>query len=329
MGSSWKPSSSFKPFWALSLHHHLQTLAPALSRKGFSRQELEAVPIATLELSDGDFLEYRDFFPIGDNQPKHWALLCHGFEGTWDAGYLKQGATYLQKQGFGVRIWMYRSCGHTPNRLARFYHSGATDDLAAMHAALEGKVNPTRVDIVGFSLGGNLVTRYAAEISQGLYPRLSLGKLVSISAPLDLACSSRLIGDTAWGVYCQIFLPSLYKKIKAKLDSGLLPPTYRQGLKAKNVWDFDEYVTAPLHGFGTAQAYYDAVAGIYCIKEVKLPLLLIAAHDDMLISQSSLIDVSDCHDLVQSCYLAKGGHLGFLGTPKDWMMQTVVDWLRT
>ncbi|MCQ4504441.1 hydrolase, partial [Vibrio parahaemolyticus] len=46
------------------------------------------------------------------------------------------------------------------------------------------------------------------------------------------------------------------------------------------LYEFDELITAPLHGFKDAQDYYDQCSGLSKLMQITLPTLIIHAKDD-------------------------------------------------
>jgi pimeloyl-ACP methyl ester carboxylesterase len=113
-----------------------------------------------LELPDSDFLDLA-WMLHPSPRPAPLAILSHGLEGSFNAPYIRSLARTLHAAGWNILAWNYRSCGGIPNRLPQSYHSGASDDLRLVvsHAAPRAST----IALVGFSLGGNLTLKYAAE----------------------------------------------------------------------------------------------------------------------------------------------------------------------
>src|SRR5262245_58191341 len=79
------------------------------------------------ELPDGDFLDV-DRLQAPEEAPL--IVICHGLEGSSRAGYVRGVMREAQARGLGAVALNFRGCSGEPNRLARFYHSGETGDLA-------------------------------------------------------------------------------------------------------------------------------------------------------------------------------------------------------
>jgi predicted alpha/beta-fold hydrolase len=287
---------------------HLQTIIPALLRK--------APPVTRererLELEDGDFM---DLEWCRSTRQERLVILCHGLEAHAGASYLQEMAGALHLQGWNVLVWNYRGCSDEMNRLPRFYHSGATEDLAAVIAHALRTHSAAQIDLVGFSLGGNLILKYLGECGQDTSPRL--GRAVAFSVPCDLACSSRAL-NTAFNreVYMRRFIKSLAGKIRRKQtlhpDAEALDLT---GLDAIRTFrEFDDRYTAPLHGFESAEDYWERSSSKPFLSRIAVPALLVNAANDPFLGpgcypRREAADSEFFHLEVT----AAGGHVGFPG----------------
>lgn len=261
------PSSYRAPAWLRG--GHLQTIVPALFRR---------VPRVTtrrerLELSDGDFLDL-DWATSGSDR---LVILSHGLEANSQATYIQGMAGALQRRGWDVLAWNYRGCGGESNRLLKFYHSGASDDLdhVVRHALA---VHPaSRVDLVGFSLGGNMTLKYLGERE----PSPRLHRAVAFSVPCDLACSSvRLSLPVNRHLYMRRFLVSLRKKLAEKRPRFPDQIDLRGAWKIRDFRGFDDRFTAPLHGFKDAADYWDRSSSRPFVSRISIPALLVNAAND-------------------------------------------------
>lgn len=161
--------------------------------------------------------------------------------------------------GYDVLAWNYRGCSEEMNRQPRFYHSGATDDLdlVVQHAPTKGY---SEINLVGFSLGGNLTLKYTGE--QGSALASQVNRVVAFSVPLHLHSSSIKITSSAYGIYARRFLKSLKQKVALKASQ--MPGIDTQKLsRINNLFDFDDSYTAPLHGFAGARDYYEKCSSFF------------------------------------------------------------------
>jgi predicted alpha/beta-fold hydrolase len=260
-----------------------------------------------LELDDGDFL---DLAWLERSSAGRLAILSHGLEGSLEASYVRSMAGRLHACGWDVLAWNYRSCGGVPNRLPRTYHSGASDDLRAVvnHAA----PGYAHVALVGFSLGGNLSLKYAAEAP----PPPPLSAVVAISAPVDLASSAHAIDtDPLNRLYLRRFLRTLLPKAWDK--ARRFPGWCRRGdlQRIRTIRDFDELVTAPLNGFASAEDYWARSSALPLLPRLTVPALLLNARNDPMLAPESFPEsVARQHAHFHLESPEHGGHVGFPGS---------------
>lgn len=314
----WITHSAYRPpFWLPG--GHLQTIWPAL----FRRCKLVTTQAERLELDDGDFLDLAWSSP---GESDRVAILCHGLEGSFIAPYIQGMARALYSRGWTVVAWNYRGCGSVQNRHATFYHSGKTEDLAQVVGYVLERLPRATVDLVGFSLGGNLLLKYLGESVTQL-PR-NIGRVVAISAPCDLSSCARMLKKKRNYMYSNRFLSSLRRKIRKK--SELFPDSIDlqllKGLKSLN--DFDERYTAPLHGFESAEDYWRRSSSKQFLGSIRSEALLVNAVNDPILG-------SECYpveEAKQSAYFhfempLGGGHLGFGGGVENWIERRTVEFL--
>ena len=281
---------------------HLQTIYPAL----FRRVRHLTNRAERLELPDGDFVDL-EWAELG--RPR-LAILCHGLEAHTKTGYIQGMATALHRRGWDVLAWNFRGCGGEPNRLLRMYHSGATEDLHAVvtHAL---KIHPAAsVDLVGFSLGGNLILKYLGEDRPDRSPRLH--RAAAFSVPCDLACASRQLATASNRLYMERFLREMREKIrsKARLFPGQVDLT---GLRQiRSFQEFDDRFTAPIHGFADAADYWSRNSSRQFLPRITLPTLLVnAANDPFLGPRCYPQEEAAASPWFHFESPATGGHVGF------------------
>lgn len=313
-------ASSYRPPPGLR-HPHLQTILRAL----LPGPRLAASRLETLALPDGDQLELHWYQPHPATAPL--TILCHGLEGHAESSYMRAMASALQDRGSNALAWSYRGCGHRPNLLPRSYHSGATDDLAAVvqHASAQTR---GMLFLVGFSLGGNLILKFLGE--QPPPPRLRAA--AAVSAPVDLASSADALDlRSANALYRQRFLRSLHRKAAAKahLFPRQVPQLDQSAIRT--VRAFDDAFTAPLHGFSDAADYYARCSALPLLENLRLPTLLLNALDDPLLDAASFPDLpSHPHLVIETP--AHGGHVAFLDPDhplRSWTEKRVPEFLLT
>ncbi|MGL4401888.1 MAG: YheT family hydrolase [Luteolibacter sp.] len=281
---------------------HVQTIYPALFRR--------VAPVASraerLELPDGDFIDLE----WSGHTSSRLAILSHGLEADMKTGYIRGMAAALVRRGWDVLAWNFRGCGREPNRLLRMYHSGATEDLDSVvrHAL---KNHPAdSVDLIGFSLGGNLTLKYLGECPVGLPPQLH--RAVVFSVPCDLACSSRQLALPSNRIYMDRFLVAMRAKIRVK--KAMFPDQLDlTGLdRIRTFQEFDDRFTAPIHGFRDAEDYWTRNSSRQFIPHLVLPTLLVNAANDPFLGPACFphaeAEASSCFHFESP---ATGGHVGF------------------
>ncbi len=295
-------SSYSAPWWLRNGHAH--TVYAALRRRVPGvRYERER-----LELDDGDFLDL-DWSRIGETRQA--VVVSHGLEGSSDATYVKGMVRAFNRRGWDAVAWNQRGCSGEPNRLLRMYHSGVSDDLLRVAGNVAG-LGYERVGLVGFSLGGNVTLKLAGEMGSGA-PKWMVGA-VGISVPVDLAGSAATMAGRVNGIYMGRFLRCLRAKLRRK-QSRFPKELNDDGYgRVRSFRDFDARYTAPIHGFASAEDYWEKCSAVALLENVGVPALLLNAGDDPFLSPGCFPDAAARgHRFLHLEVAATGGHVGFLG----------------
>ena len=293
-------SSYHAPSWLPG--GHVQTIYPALFRR------LAAVTTRPerLELVDGDFIDLE----WAENGRARLAILSHGLEADLRTGYIQGMAAALLRRGWDVLVWNFRGCGGEPNRLLRMYHSGATEDLQTVISHALAHHPAQAIDLVGFSLGGNLTLKYLGERPGDLSPRLH--RAVAFSVPCDLACSSRQLALPSNRLYMDRFLREMRTKIRRK--KRMFPDQLDlSGLEQiRTFQEFDDRYTAPIHGFRDAADYWARNSCRQFLPHIRLPTLLVSAANDPFLGPGCYPrEEAAASEWFHFEAPATGGHVGF------------------
>ncbi|MEM7386010.1 MAG: alpha/beta fold hydrolase, partial [Verrucomicrobiota bacterium] len=242
-----------------------------------------------------------------------WTVVCHGLEGSSQAPYMKGMAAALNAEGWNVALMNFRGCSGEHNRLLRAYHSGETRDLAEILEWLVAQRKPRIVGLVGFSLGGNVVMKYAAE--RGVEVPGLIKAVAGISVPCDLPGCSRKMGGPSNRLYMKRFMNCLRQKVRYK--QMRFPDAegvdFERALKAVDFAGFDDSFTAPVHGFASAEDYWERAACRPIAHQLSVPTLLLNAADDPFLTEAShLRDVATDHPHLHVELTDHGGHVGFV-----------------
>lgn len=305
-----------RPFFLFNAH--LETIFPSQ----FRNVKLPPYQRERLDTPDNDFLDL-DWLTQHSNK---LVIVSHGLEGDTTRPYMKGMAKALFEKGYDVLAWNYRGCSGELNKALRFYHSGATDDLATVvdHAASKSY---TEIDLVGFSLGGNLTLKYLGE--ERTRPQRLL-KAVVFSVPMDLHTSCIKISQPANWVYSRRFLRSLRKKVLEK--SKVMRTLNVSGLRnVRTLQEFDDVFTGPIHGFKNAVDYYTQSSSLKVVTEIRIPTLIVNAKNDPFLSpQCYPEEVLRNHPFVTFESPEHGGHVGFAQFTKNdlyWSEERALEFL--
>jgi predicted alpha/beta-fold hydrolase len=292
---------SYSPAFGLA-NGHLQSILPSLMRQievPFERSKLE--------LPDGDFLLLDT---LKQNKPDApWVVISHGLEGSSRRHYVQGMAKMFYDAGWNVQAWNFRSCGGEMNRLPRFYHSGAIDDL---HHVIDHVLNhhqASQLFLTGFSMGGN---QTVLTMGGSTLPKEVIGA-AAFSVPLDLASCADELAKPAQTVYMRRFLKDLKPKVAAKAEMFPEVVSLNDYDAMKSFHEFDDVYTAPLHGFSSAQDYWTQCSSQNALPTLQRPTLIVNATDDPFLSSSCY----NCRLGNRSPHLyletpSSGGHVGFV-----------------
>jgi hypothetical protein len=260
------------------------------------------------ELADGDFVDVDRLRGAADAP---MLLALHGLEGSSSAHYLRGLLACARDLGWRALALNFRTCSGTVNRLLRSYHSGETGDFAELVERARREAGT--IVLAGCSLGGNVLVKWLGE--QGERVPREVRAAAALSVPFDLAaCARTLDGPGFWRwVYRTRFLRSLKAKALEKLSR--FPGAYdpERVRRARTLVDFDDAVTAAVHGFSSGDDYYRRSSSGPLVQGVRIPLLLLSAEDDPFIPAAT-IPRSVPPNVTLEVW-PRGGHLGFVEGP--------------
>ena len=307
-------SSYEAPWWLPG--GHLQTIVAALlpaPRVAWSRERWET--------PDGDFIDLD--WAGGDANPDGpLVALFHGLEGSSRSPYARAIAARALAMGWRCVVPHFRGCSGELNRLPRAYHSGDSAEIDWILRRLGAR------QAVGISLGGNALLKLLGE--QG--DKAIIQKAVAISAPLDLAAAGRsLDAGLSREIYTRIFLRSLKRKTLEKIERQKIAVDAARVRRARTFWEFDDSVTAPLHGFLGADDYWARSSSGPWLARIRIPTLVINARNDPFMPEAALDAIRNSGQVPPNVVLEfprTGGHAGFPGRNR-WLAQRVLEFLST
>jgi len=302
-------TSTFQPARLLG-NRHLQTILP---NAGLRRPRHSCLNRETLELPDGDFL-HLDWH--ADSASEHGAplLMClHGLEGSSQSNYAADLIYQAEKAGWNAVVMHFRGCSGIANRLPRSYHAGETADLKIVLEHIR-KQHPGPLFVAGYSLGGNMLLKHLGE--QGNASPIDAA--VAVSVPFNLHGAALSIDKGLGRLYQYALMRKMKERVRAKRSQLCDLIDVERAIKSRNFIEFDERVTAPLHGFSGYEDYYNRCSCIHFMRSIRTPTLVLHARDDPFLDPTYLPTEEHISDSVTIEYSANGGHVGFLGQKKPW-----------
>ena len=279
---------------------HIETIYPAIFRK---------ITIATqpkkmlIDTPDNDYFELYYY----TNHSTKTVIISHGLEGNNERPYMLGMAKLFYENKWNVITWNYRGCNGKVNNTVKSYHSGFTEDLEEVIKYAD-KPEIKTISLIGFSLGGNITLKYLAN-TMGVNKKIKSS--VAFSVPMDLYHGCLEISKTKNSIYSKRFLRTMKHKVREKAKK--FPEIQVEHLSnVNNLKTFDDYFTAPLHGFKDAMDYYQSCSSIYVLQHINIPTLIVnALNDPFLPKECFPYELLKDHTYITLETPARGGHVGF------------------
>lgn len=254
-------------------------------------------------------------------------VLLHGLEGSPNSHYARGLLARAQQRGWSAAALVFRTCGGEMNQTRRFYHSGETTDLDFAIRRLTREAPHAPLVLAGFSLGGNVLLKWLGECGSDVPAAVRAAAAVSV--PYDLARGSRYINRGFARLYERHFLRSLVRKATEKRQRfpDIVPEVDLARLQS--MWDFDDAVTAPVHGFRDANDYYQRSSSLGWLDRIRVPTLLVSAVDDPFLPCEVLEEVravARSNDALHCEFPRQGGHVGFIAGRLPWRPLYWAEW---
>lgn len=314
-------TSDFEPAWWLK-NPHGQTLWPYL----FKYRNPIKTQRERLELPDGDFI---DLNWVGSHRSSAaTVLVLHGLGGDISSHYAQRIIRALSKHHYRVCFMHFRGCSEEPNRLPRGYHSGETEDVAFVAKQLRERFPSSPLAVVGFSLGANVLLKWLGEEVSSA----PVDTAVAVSTPFELAKVAERLKSGFSLVYQNYLLQKLRRSILRKKELIADHIDYAGFQEARDFRSFDNAVTAPLHGFESAEDYYSRCSSRPFLKCVEIPTLIIHALDDPFMSPDIVPKESELSSHIELEVTQRGGHVGFISgrnpqRPHYWLTERIPEFI--
>ncbi len=307
-------------------NRHAQTLAGTYLPAG---QYPYAAKLHKIPLADGDAVVIHDDTPAAWSPGSRVAVLIHGLAGCHSSPYMTRVAAKLNAVGVRTFRMDMRGCGAGAGLCTRPYHAGRSDDAAAVLRFVEQLCAKASITLVGFSLSGNIVLKLLGEAPHAV--PANVVKVAAICPAIDLGrCVRSLVGPVQ-RMYDRYFVRELCHQIRGNRQLNAELPAIQAPRRMKSMFDFDDFYTGPVCGFGSADNYYTSSSARTHIEQIRQPTFILAAEDDPLVT----IDCFQGLRLPANVLLhitPQGGHLGYVGKrgvdpDSRWMDWRIVDWV--
>lgn len=257
-------------------------------------------------------------------------MVIHGLEGSSDSGYALGIAAKGLAAGMNVIRMNQRNCGGTNHLAPTLYHSGRSQDLAAVTRYLIANDGLNRFALAGFSMGGNLVLKLAGEWGREAPPPVKA--IVAVCPSMDLAASADALHDPRNRLYEYYFLIKLRQRLNEK--ARYFPQHFdpKRGRRVRSIRDFDDKVTAYYCGFADASDYYERSSAARVINRIALPTLILHATNDPFIRITPETRAKVAANRNITFHEAEdGGHCSFLADPTGydgrWAERELIEFL--
>lgn len=296
---------------------HAQTIWPLLVKGPLPAYRRERWETPDADFIDLDWVDGRPGAPC--------VVLFHGLEGSSRSHYARRLMHAVKQRGWHGVVVHFRGCSGEANRLPRAYHSGDSAEIDWVLRRLLTAGYPA-LFAAGVSLGGNALLKWAAEL--GERPESPVAAIAAVSVPLDLAAANQALSSGFNLIYARHFLRTLIPAAQAKHLRFPGRFDIRRALAARTLRDFDDAVTAPLHGFAGADDYYARSSAGPLLGAIALPTLVLHALNDPFLPPRALPRADRLPPAVKLELLPQGGHVGFVHGPPpgrlDWMPERVL-----
>jgi uncharacterized protein len=185
-----------------------------------------------------------------------------------------------------------------------------------------------QIFFVGYSMGGNLVTKMAGEFGDGA-PKALRG-VCAVCPSIDPGACADALELRENFLYQRHFVAGLLARYDRKVK--LFPQAYSANgfARLRTLREFDDKITAPHFGYKDAGEYYEAVGAKKVLGQIRVPMLIITAQDDPFVPFPSFQCVNAAENpAIQFVTPKHGGHCAFIsnqaGPERFWAEQRIVE----
>jgi len=329
---AWLPGGNVQTIWAATRARRFEGPPLPWRRERWRTPDGDFVDVDHL-----DGAEPGNVSPAAKASPQTCAqhlVLFHGLEGSSASQYAQAFGAVARARGWAYSVPHFRGCSGELNLAPRAYHSGDFEEIGWILARLRA-LHGAPLLVVGISLGGNALLRWAEEAGESA--AAAAASVAAVCSPIDLAAAGHAIDrGFNWLVYSRMFLSTMKPRALAKLAQhpGLFDEARLRA--ARTLYEFDDVFTAPLHGFRDTPDYWARASAKPHLADIRIPALVLHAGNDPFVPAGSLPPVEPTTRVGRVGRVTlwrpdRGGHVGFPAgrypAHVTAMPNTVCDWL--
>lgn len=285
---------------------HIQTILPS-----YRKVENFSYDYERIETPDNDFLDLA----WRTQNSRKLMIATHGLEGNSERPYMRGIAKAFFEAGYDVLAWNCRSCSGEMNKQFRLYNHGDIDDIDCVVQHALQKNGYDTIILIGFSMGGNISLKYAAEKAPP-----SVSRVIAFSAPLEMRTSTAVLDKKSNILYKKLFISGIKPKILEKIARFPDRITMEMFKKIKKWDDYLDFFFVKINGYASLDAFFELGSAVNFLHKIKIPTLIVQAQNDPMLT-------ADCfpYKLCESLKYVfletpkNGGHCGFpLTKSRSW-----------
>jgi hypothetical protein len=184
--------------------------------------------------------------------------------------------------------------------------------------------------VVGVSLGGNVLLKWLGETADN---NNLIDAAIAVSVPFELHKAASRIQQGFSRFYQWYFIKCLRERLVEKFEVTVPPLNPAVLSEVRTMYDFDDKITAPLHGFTGVDHYYTSSSSRQYLRNINVPTLILHAKDDPFMSSDVIPEPDELSPSITLEVTERGGHVGFVGgkypwRPEYWLDQRIPEFLK-
>lgn len=306
------PELNYPPFHppAWLRNHHIQTLLASRKPRRLNYGWKSWEPLL-IDLGEEGQLRAEVSWQPGRREDSPLLFLMHGLEGSAQSPYLVAMSKKAYMNGFHAVRVNTRNCGGTEHLTPTLYNAGLSKDVLAIVRHFRDRLGFEDIYAGAVSLGANMLLKFLGELGDG---GAYIKGAAVMSPPVDLGAGVRKMEAPQNWIYQRYFIGKLIERMRRK--SALFPGLWNMEriARIRTIHEFDDIVTAPHFGFGSADNYYRIASAGPLLRGIRVPTLIVQAHDDPLVPFESFSNLGiEENPHIHLLTTEHGGHTGFLG----------------